>query len=63
MAQSAEQVIGLDLGGTKLLGGAFALDGTVKAELNWPTETTSTEALIGQITEMVETLRDAQAVR
>ncbi len=63
MAQSAEQVIGLDLGGTKLLGGAFALDGTVKAELNWPTETTSTEALIGQIADMVETLRGAQAVR
>lgn len=63
MPHSTDQVIGLDLGGTKLLGGTLTADNVLGAELKWPTETGSTEVLIRQIAEMVAALRDERNLR
>ncbi|MEJ1997980.1 MAG: ROK family protein [Maritimibacter sp.] len=55
---TSTQVIGLDLGGTKLWGGTRGIDGKPGGELNWPTETISANALIGQIVDMITELRE-----
>ncbi len=57
MSSLVNQVIGLDLGGTKLLGGTRTADGGL-VDLNWPTETSDSVGLITQIKRMVGALRD-----
>ncbi len=51
-------VIGVDVGGTKLLGGVIARDGTVVREREVPTPTSSEEALLVGLDELVESLVD-----
>jgi glucokinase len=49
-------VIGVDVGGTKLLGGVIARDGTVVRRHELPTPTSSEEALLAALEELVDGL-------
>jgi glucokinase len=49
-------VIGVDVGGTKLLGGVMTRDGTIERRREVPTTKTSEEALLGGIEELVGAL-------
>jgi glucokinase len=49
-------VIGVDVGGTKLLGGVIARDGTVVRRHELPTPTSSEEALLAALDELVDGL-------
>jgi glucokinase len=51
-------VIGVDVGGTKLLGGVVARDGKVIRRLEVPTPTATEEALLAGLDELVESLVD-----
>jgi glucokinase len=51
-------VIGVDVGGTKLLGGVVARDGSVVRQRELPTPTSSEEALLAQLDELVAELLD-----
>ena len=51
-------VIGVDAGGTKLLGGVMKRDGTIVRQREVPTEKTSEEALLSGIDDLVESLLD-----
>jgi glucokinase len=51
-------VIGVDVGGTKLLGGAMTRDGTIVRQLEVPTSKTSEEALLAGVEALVESLLD-----
>lgn len=57
---SAQQrVIGVDLGGTKILAGLVHRDGTVERRREWPTPVGSEDELLGGLDEAVEELLDA----
>lgn len=49
-----ERVIGVDLGGTKILAGLVERDGTVGRSREWPTPVDSQEALLAGLDEAVE---------
>jgi len=51
-------VIGVDAGGTKLLGGVMKRDGTIVRQREVPTKKTSEEALLSGIDDLVESLLD-----
>jgi glucokinase len=51
-------VIGVDVGGTKLLGGAMTRDGTIVRRREVPTSKTSEEALLTGVEALVESLLD-----
>jgi glucokinase len=51
-------VIGVDVGGTKLLGGLITRDGTVSTRREVPTPTDSENALLAQLDDLVESLLD-----
>ncbi|MFL5929656.1 MAG: ROK family protein [Gaiellaceae bacterium] len=51
-------VIGVDAGGTKLLGGVMNRDGTIVRQREVPTKKTSEEALLSGIDDLVESLLD-----
>ena len=51
-------VIGVDAGGTKLLGGVMKRDGTIVRRREVPTKKTSEEALLSGIDDLVESLLD-----
>lgn len=53
---SANRVIGLDLGGTKILAGIVDADGNVHETIERPTPTTSQEALLAALVSVVEEL-------
>jgi glucokinase len=50
---SANRVIGIDLGGTKILGGVVDEDGKLHETVECPTDTTSQKALLDQLAEVV----------
>jgi glucokinase len=50
---SANRVIGIDLGGTKILGGVVDEDGKLHETVECPTVTTSQKALLDQLAEVV----------
>lgn len=52
-------MIGVDVGGTKVLAGRIAADGSREAEHSVPTVTSGAEALLHQIADVVGTLRTA----
>jgi glucokinase len=51
-------VIGVDVGGTKLLGGVIARDGNIVRRREVPTPTTSEDVLLAGLDELVESLLD-----
>jgi glucokinase len=51
-------VIGVDVGGTKLLGGVIGRDGTIERQRELPTPTTSEDALLSGVDELVDSLVD-----
>jgi glucokinase len=51
-------VIGVDVGGTKLLGGVVARDGTIVRRREVPTPTAAEEALLAGLDELVDSLLD-----
>jgi len=53
----SETVIGVDVGGTKILAGRLAVDGTVEAERSVATDTSGAGALLAQIAQLVHALR------
>ena len=53
---SANRVIGVDLGGTKILAGIIDADGTVHETVERPTVTTSQDALLDELAETVRSL-------
>jgi glucokinase len=53
-------VIGVDVGGTKLLGGTIARDGNVFRRREVPTPTASEEVLLDALAELVESLLDGE---
>jgi glucokinase len=57
---SSQRVIGVDLGGTKILAGVLDRDGTVHQSGEVPTPTVSQEALVAAIGEAVESLLDGE---
>ncbi len=57
---SAKRVIGVDLGGTKILAGVLARDGTVLGTSELPTPTDSQEALVDAIGQAVAGLFDGE---
>jgi glucokinase len=52
----ANRVIGVDLGGTKILAGVVDADGTVHETVERPTDTTSQAALLDELAEVVREL-------
>jgi glucokinase len=54
------RVIGVDVGGTKILAAAVTRDGTVEARVERPTDVSSEEALLGELDAAVEELRRDQ---
>src|SRR5207245_8173929 len=61
---AANHVIGVDIGGTKLLAGIVDQDGKVHETVERPTTTSSQEALLDEIAELVQRLqsKDGAAV-
>ncbi len=60
---SANRVIGVDLGGTKILAGVIGADGTILDRIERPTPTTSQDALLDALAETVRELpQDVDAV-
>lgn len=60
---SANRVIGVDLGGTKILAGVLDADGAILSRIERPTPTTSQEALLEALAETVRELpQDVDAV-
>jgi len=57
---SAPKVIGVDVGGTKILAGIIDADGNVLEKIQIPSPTSSTEALLNGIDEVVTELLDAE---
>jgi glucokinase len=55
---SANRVIGVDLGGTKVLAGIVARDGTIERTIEVPTPTSSEEDLVAELERVVEELID-----
>jgi glucokinase len=55
-------VIGVDVGGTKLLGGLITRDGAVATRREVPTPTASEEALLAGLDELVESLLDDEVL-
>lgn len=55
---ASPRVIALDLGGTKLLSGVVDDDGVVQKRVVSATDTTSEDAVLNQVEEAVESLRD-----
>src|SRR5581483_8681689 len=53
---SATRVIGVDLGGTKVLAGVVDADGKVHQTVERPTVTTSQQALLDELAETVQEL-------
>src|SRR2546428_12119060 len=53
---AAERAIGVDLGGTKILAGTVARDGSVGRQAERPTPVSSQEALLGALEEAVAEL-------
>jgi glucokinase len=53
-----QRVIGVDLGGTKILAGLVRRDGTVERRREWPTPEESQEDLVSALDEAVEDLLD-----
>lgn len=51
-----ERVIGIDLGGTKILAGIVGRDGQIERRREWPTPVESQEALLAGLDEAVEDL-------
>lgn len=58
----ALSVIGVDVGGTKILAAVVAPDGTIEARHEEPTEASSTEALFAELDRAVEALRAVHEV-
>ena len=56
------RVIGVDVGGTKILAAVVAQDGTVEARLERPTEVASEEALLAELDALVDELRAGASV-
>jgi len=59
---SAQRVIGVDLGGTKILAGVVDASGGVESTLEVPTPTSSQAALVDALVGVVEELRTPQVV-
>ncbi|HEY2220219.1 MAG TPA: ROK family protein [Gaiellaceae bacterium] len=59
---SAQRVIGVDLGGTKILAGVVDPSGRVESTLEVPTPTSSQAALVDALVGVVEQLRTPQVV-
>lgn len=57
-----ERVIGVDLGGTKILAGVVARDGAVEHRREWPTPTESEDALLAGLEAAVTELVDEHVV-
>ena len=55
---SADRVIGIDLGGTKILAGVVALDGTIERRRETATPLESQDAVVAAIEEAVEAVAD-----
>jgi glucokinase len=55
---TANRVIGVDLGGTKVLAGVVARDGTIERTIEVPTPTTSEEDLVAELEGVVGELLD-----
>src|SRR5439155_6550477 len=53
---SSKRVIGVDVGGTKVLAGVVDEDGAVHETVERPTAAASQEAVLGELTEIVQTL-------
>ena len=60
---SGTHVIGVDLGGTKILSGVIDRDGEVERRYEIPTPLESQEALFGGLDAAVEALLDERGVR
>jgi glucokinase len=58
----AERVIGVDLGGTKILAGVVHRDGTVERTLEVATPTSSQDALVAELERVVEELLGGEPV-
>jgi glucokinase len=56
--RDATRVIGVDVGGTKILGAVVSRDGSIGARLERATEVSGEEALLGELDEVVEELRE-----
>jgi glucokinase len=59
---SANRVIGVDLGGTKVLAGIVARDGTIERTIEVPTPTSSEQDLVAELERLVEELIDGDIV-
>jgi glucokinase len=59
---SQSRVIGVDLGGTKILAGVVDADGRVERTLEVPTPTASQEELVDALVDVVEELRTPEVV-
>ena len=57
-----ERVIGVDLGGTKILAGLIGPDGDLGRRREWPTPTDSQESLLAALDAAVDDLREAGVV-
>jgi glucokinase len=57
-----ERVIGVDLGGTKILAGVVGADGELGRRREWPTPVDSQESLLAALDAAVEDLRDPGVV-
>jgi glucokinase len=58
--RDANQVIGVDVGGTKVLAAVVSRDGSLGARTEQPTDISSEEAFLGQLDAMVEELRHGE---
>lgn len=54
---AAQQVIGVDVGGTKVLAAVVSREGSLGARVERPTDVSSEEAFLAQLDELVEELR------
>jgi len=57
---NGNRVIGVDLGGTKILAGIVDRDGAVLERLEWPTPTESQAALVAALVDVVSELRSPE---
>jgi glucokinase len=58
--RDADQVIGVDVGGTKVLAAVVSRDGSLRARTEQPTDISSEEAFLGQLDTIVEELRESE---